>query len=300
MQPNPVLRKMGFSENDRVIVIHADDIGMCQASVAAMDGLMNAGIVSSMAAMAVCPWFPAAAAYCRAHPAIDMGLHFTLIGESDLVRWGPVSTRDPNSGLIDEMGYLFQESEPPQKLGKAAAVAGEIIAQMERAQAAGIDLTHVDAHSLTAWHPKFLPAYLQEPARRGIPSFFLRTDGVAANIVGGGGKTAAVFARWIKTMETRGMPLFDNLFMMPLDNANDRIGTAQRAMAALPPGLTYFILHPACDTPELRAVTPDWKCRVADYQAFTSSALRNFIKRSGIQVIGWRALRDEMRKKKPQ
>jgi predicted glycoside hydrolase/deacetylase ChbG (UPF0249 family) len=297
MQPNPVLRKLGFSDGDRVVVIHADDIGMCQASLAAMDGLLNGGIVSSMATMAVCPWFPAAAAYARAHPGIDLGLHFTLTSEWDSYRWGPLSTHGPASGLIDPAGYFHARSEPPQKNGKASAVQAELNAQIQRAQAAGIVLTHVDAHMLTAWDPKFLPAYLQLPARHGLPSFFLRTAKAGAAVAGSKGKQAAAFARWSDALEKRGMPLFDGFFVMPLEKADDRIGVAQRAMAALPPGLTYFILHPAVDTPELRAIAPDWKCRVADYQAFTSSALRNYIRRSGIQVIGWRALQDTMRKK---
>ncbi len=298
MHPNPVLRELGFSEKDRVVVIHADDIGMCHSSVAAVEGFMNAGIVSSMAVMAVCPWFPAAAAYCRAHPGLDAGLHFTLTSEWDSYRWGPLSTHDPASGLIDAAGYFYQQSEPPEKNGKAAAVQMELRVQIQRAQAAGIDLTHVDSHMLTAWDLKFLPVYLQLPARYGLPSFFLRMDKAGAKAAGSDEKSAPALAHWSEKLEEQGMPLFDNFFVMPLEKADDRIGTAQRAMAALPPGLTYFILHPACDTPELRAIAPDWKSRVADYQAFTSSALRNFIKRSGIQVIGWRALRDSMRKKK--
>lgn len=32
MRPNPVLRRLGFSDCDRVALIHTDDIGMCQAT----------------------------------------------------------------------------------------------------------------------------------------------------------------------------------------------------------------------------------------------------------------------------
>ena len=63
----------------------------------------------------------------------------------------------------------------------------------------------------------------------------------------------------------------------------------------MPPGLTHFIIHPSKNTPELRAITPDWPSRVADYQAFSSDELRAYIKNSGIQVIGYRPIRDLMR-----
>jgi hypothetical protein len=64
---------------------------------------------------------------------------------------------------------------------------------------------------------------------------------------------------------------------------------------SLPAGLSYFILHPAQDTPELRAIAPDWPSRVADYEAFTSAELRDYVKSSGLFVIGYRALRDLLR-----
>ena len=44
--PNPVLKKLGLADNDRVAIIHTDDIGMCQASVEAFADLNEAGIIS--------------------------------------------------------------------------------------------------------------------------------------------------------------------------------------------------------------------------------------------------------------
>jgi chitin disaccharide deacetylase len=299
MRPNPVLLELGYSESDRVVIIHADDIGFCHSSAAAMDGLLDAGIVSSMATMAVCPWFPAVAVYYRAHPTMDLGLHFTVTSEYDTYRWGPISTRDPRSGLLDGEGFFHRRSEPPQKRGKAAAVAAELKAQIARARAAGIDLTHVDSHMGTVWHPKFFADYMRIPARNRLPAFSLRMDPETAAAWGYGRRAGAAKARMAAGFEARGMPLFDRIFIMPLENAGDRVGTARRAIEALAPGLTYFILHPAVDSPELRAITPeDWRARAADYQAFTGAELRNFVRDSGIQVIGWRVLRDWMRKKK--
>jgi predicted glycoside hydrolase/deacetylase ChbG (UPF0249 family) len=298
MQPNPMLRKLGFSDNDRVAIIHADDIGFCQSSVAALDGLLGAGIVSSMAAMVTCPWFPAVAAYYRAHPAMDLGVHFTVNCEYETYRWGPITTCNPASGLIDRDGYLRQESASTQKRAKSAAVAAELTAQIKRAQAAGIVPTHVDSHMLTAWHPKFLPDYLRIPLRYGIPPFFPRVDPAFAMKWGYPRRTAEVMEKLARRWEGRGMPLFDRIFVMPLENADDRIGTARRAMAALPPGLSYFILHPAVDSPELRTIAPDWRARVADYQAFTSAELAEYVRQSGIRVIGWRRIKDWLETKK--
>jgi hypothetical protein len=83
--------------------------------------------------------------------------------------------------------------------------------------------------------------------------------------------------------------------MMPLDQPEDRAGQVKEVLEALQPGITYLIIHPAQDSPELRAITPDWPSRVADYEAFSSEVVRELFQASGTTVLGWRVLRDLMR-----
>ena len=71
MTPNPFLKKLGFSDNDRVVIIHTDDIGMCHASVQAFKDLWNFGTITSGATMVPCPWFPVVKWMCRDNPDID-------------------------------------------------------------------------------------------------------------------------------------------------------------------------------------------------------------------------------------
>ncbi len=47
MQPNPILRKLGLTADDRVVIIHTDDIGMCHASLATFAELADFGLISS-------------------------------------------------------------------------------------------------------------------------------------------------------------------------------------------------------------------------------------------------------------
>ncbi len=92
-----------------------------------------------------------------------------------------------------------------------------------------------------------------------------------------------------------GLPLLDAIFMMSLDEPAERLEQAKRAFSALPAGITHFILHPSKVTPELRAITPDWRCRVADYETFQDERLRTFLKNQGIQVIGYRPVQELMK-----
>jgi hypothetical protein len=41
---NRVLEQLGYGPDDRVVIVHADDIGMCQATLPAFAGLLEAGL----------------------------------------------------------------------------------------------------------------------------------------------------------------------------------------------------------------------------------------------------------------
>lgn len=295
MKPNPVLRKLGLADNDRVVIIHADDVGMCQATLPAFAELADFGLISSGSVMVPCPWFLAAAAYCREHPQVDMGVHSTLTSEWQTYRWGPVSTRDIASGLLDAEGYFYHGTGEAQEHGTSEAAQLELTAQLDRALAAGIDVTHIDTHMGTVAHPKFMMGYLHLAAERRLPAMMLRLDEAGWQSMGLDSETAAMAARLVEQLEAQSVPLLDYGAGLPLDQPDGQVELAKRTFESLPAGLTHLVIHPAIDTPELQAITPDWQSRVANYRAFMSPELRDHILRSGIKVIGYRTLRDLMR-----
>jgi chitin disaccharide deacetylase len=295
MPPNPYLRHLGLSAQDRVVIIHADDIGMYQAGLPAIADLMEFGLVSSAAAMVPCPWFPAAAAYGRANPQVDLGVHLTLTSEWDSCRWRPLTAQQPASGLLDSEGYFHRLVVGLAATATVTAVRQELQAQIDYFVAAGLEPTHVDAHMIAAAHPRFVTTYLEVARQNALPPFFLRRDEAGWQREGFDAETAVHLSALSRQAEAEGVPLMDNWYVMALDRPEDRVEQAKQALAALPAGLTYFLLHPALDTPELRGMARDWPNRVADYEAFMSEELAAHVQNAGIQVIGWRPLRDIMR-----
>jgi predicted glycoside hydrolase/deacetylase ChbG (UPF0249 family) len=286
--PNPLLRKLGFADTDRVAIIHADDVGMCQASAQAFAELDAFGLVTCGAVMVPCPWFPQVADYARQHPQVDLGLHLTLTSEWRTYRWGPVSTRDPASGLLDSEGFFPHRSAEVQQSADPAAAAQELRAQLQRARDFGIRLTHIDTHMGAVVHPKFLQTYIGMAVENRLPLMVLRMDEHALRGMGLDEPTAQLGAQIIRQLEESGFPLLDVIYQMPLDKPDNRLDIAKAAFDALQPGITHFVIHPSVDTPELRAITPDWRGRVADYQTFLRDDLRAYLKQTGVQVIGYR------------
>lgn len=297
---NPFLRTLGFAADDRVVIVHADDIGMCQATLPAIADLFDAGLVSSAAAMAPCPWFPAVAQLCRERPDIDMGVHCTLTAEMHASRWGPIASRDRATGLLDADGYFYHTTADMQANGAPDAVAAELEAQYARAVAAGIDPTHIDSHMGTVFHPAYINGYIELAQRARVPAFILRAATDTLRQIGMPQASIAALSAAQAEYEARGLPVVDRLFMMPLTEHTefaDRLALARHVFDTLEPGLTYLLLHPAADTPELRALAGDWRARSGDYRVFCDDGLRRHVRASGVQVIGWRPVRDALRSK---
>jgi chitin disaccharide deacetylase len=295
MKPNPFLKKLGLSDNDRAVIIHTDDIGMCQASVQAFKDLWAFGTISSGATMVPCPWFPAVAQMCRENPGMDMGVHATLNAEWESYRWGPVSTTDPASGLLDGSGYFHQWHQAVYDNARPEAVDAEVNAQIERALAAGIDVTHVDTHMGTIMNPLFIQSYVQAAAKRLLPNMLPRLNAVGIEMMGVGEKEKIEYAPVMDVLESMGIPMVDGILAMPLEHDHDHIGIARQLLGNLPIGITHFLFHPSVDTPELRALAPDWMARVANYNAFMSDELKKHLESEDIKVTGYRAIRDAMR-----
>src|SRR5512136_1608438 len=226
MNPNPILKKLGFSNTDRVVILHTDDIGMCHASLSAFIDLWEFGGISSGAIMMPCPWARPAAEYCRTHPGVDMGLHATLTAEWEGYRWSPLSTRDPANGLMDKDGFFWRTSEETQEHATPEAVMIELELQVNKALQWGIDLTHVDTHMGTVMHPGFIPAYLQAAAQAHVPAMLPRGDKSLFTSLGVDAETADMYLMLISQLEEQGLPLIDGLAAMPLDQPEGQLEIA--------------------------------------------------------------------------
>jgi predicted glycoside hydrolase/deacetylase ChbG (UPF0249 family) len=196
---------------------------------------------------------------------------------------------------MDEEGYFYRMTGGPQGGADLGATRRELVAQIERAKNAGIDITHIDSHMFTLMHPKFLGLYIELAELYKVPAFLLRPDSGVLDWMGFEGEEKALMSGLLAEAEAKGMPTFDHAVMLPLENLESRLDFCVDAFGKMPAGLTYMILHPNKDTPELRTMAPDWEARVDDYETFHSQAFRDAVEASGVRVVGMRALRDAMR-----
>jgi len=99
--PRTLAERLGYPRVAKLLIVHADDLGMAHSINAATIKAFETGLVNSGSIMIPCPWLPEIAAYARANPNADLGLHLTLTSEWKLFRWGSVLPKDSVRSLFD-------------------------------------------------------------------------------------------------------------------------------------------------------------------------------------------------------
>jgi hypothetical protein len=125
---------LGYPADARLLIINADDFGLCHAINAAIVRSLRDGIVCSTTVMAPCPWALHALQALKSNPAIPFGIHLTVICDPVHYRWGPLTCREKVPSLVDETGYFYSFERMPEfltqvRLGELEA---EFRAQIER------------------------------------------------------------------------------------------------------------------------------------------------------------------------
>src|SRR5206468_8962519 len=139
-----VAKRLGYPRDAKLLILHADDLGVAHSVDAASFDALDKGVISSASIMMPTPWVAEVAAYARAHPNADLGLHLTLTSEWETYRWGSVESKDKVPSLLDSAGTFPNEDAPVAKNAKQTEVERELRAQIERALGLGIHPTHVD------------------------------------------------------------------------------------------------------------------------------------------------------------
>jgi len=278
-----IAERLGYPKDAKLLIVHADDLGMAHSVNVATIKAFETGLVNSGSIMVPCPWLSEIAAYARTNPQADLGLHLTLTSEWTPLRWGPVSSKDRVTSLLDKDGYFRLTETEAAKNADPKQVEMEITAQIEKARALGIQPTHLDSHMGTLYQNKELfEVFLRVARREKLP--------------------VRVAKAWAARADYMSLALnADDVYVDRVLDINPTVAPQDWGkfysdeLKKLEPGVTEVVIHLAYDDAEMKGVTinhPDWGAawRQRDYEYFTSDAFRKALQENQIKLITWREL----------
>ena len=273
---NQTNRLLGYPVDARLLIINADDFGMCNSINEAIFRTLKEGVVHSTSLMVPCPWALHAMRFLADHPEIPFGVHLTVIWDADDYTWGPVTCKERVPYLVDQAGNFHSMERFPTLLDQSGLdqLEVEFRAQIEVVLAARLKPAHLDWHSLRI------------DGRADIFDLMLRLAkeyGLAFRVTG---------QPFIQKVQSQGLPTsdYDLLDSFTLDPINKSTRYAQ-LLHELPSGLSEWAVHPGLDNSELLALEPDGNhVRQTDFDFWTSQQAKDIVKQEGIILLDYRAL----------
>jgi predicted glycoside hydrolase/deacetylase ChbG (UPF0249 family) len=272
---------LGYPADARLLIVNADDFGMCHAVNEAIFRALKEGIARSTSLMVPCPWRLHATHFLAGNPEIPFGIHLTAISEWADYRWGPVNAREKVPSLLDkglpgQGRYFYDFEQMPEFLAQVRLdqLEMEFRAQIEVVLAAGLQPTHLDWHALRIGDRPDIFEVMWRLARE---------YGLALRLAS---------QSWIEKLQSQGFPTNDYVFLDSylLDPVNKAARYAE-LLRELPIGLSEWAVHPGLDSSELLAIEPGGNhIRQTDFDFLMSQQAKDIVREEGIILLDYRAL----------
>lgn len=281
-QQRTIAERLGHPRDARLLIIHADDIGVSHSVNRATFDAFRSGAINSASIMMPTPWVTEVAAHARANPEADYGLHLTLTSEWNTYRWGPLAPRDKVPSLLDSMGTFWTRETAVRDRVRPEDAEREIRAQIAYAYQLGIRPTHLDSHMGSLFTTPQLFEVLARVAREhGLPFLAVRSaEGRGEN----------------QPPMREGEIVLDAVVTAGDDLRPDQWKQFYLdAVKNLRPGLTEFIVHVGYDDAELRAVMEGFDAwgsawRQRDLDVLSSPEFRQALRDNDVKLVTWREL----------
>ncbi len=279
--------RLGYPKETKLLIIHADDLGVSHSENMGSIKAMENGVVNSASIMVPCPWFPEIAAYAAMHPEMDFGLHLTLTSEWDYYKWRPVTSHNEVTGLVDEHSFFHQNWDGLKANATANEVEKELRAQIEMAKSYGINITHLDSHMFSLLiKPEYVAVYKKLGKEYKLPILLDK-------------HWATLLKVSVDSLMSDNTIVIDHVYIADKSNKGMLTAYYTEVLRNLESGVNEILIHTAMNTEEMQAVTRDREVygahwRQEDFDFFSGETCKTILKEEGIQLITWKEIKDKL------
>jgi predicted glycoside hydrolase/deacetylase ChbG (UPF0249 family) len=291
-QAKTLNERLGFSPQDKVLLIHIDDIGAYSAVAPAARDVLNFGLAKSVSGLTPAPAFEEALTDSKI-VGEDFGVHITLTSEPRPTGWTPAAGSAAVPSLVDGKGHLLTSFWKLYMKADEADVRKEIEAQIQKALASGLRPTHLDTHVGTVFFKKaWFEHYLSLARKYRIAPMVPRWSKELKEQMGWLGTVMNFLVPgMLKKVGEAGFLQLDAIYILPFPKKD--IGYEARRqkyvdiLKNLKPGVSQIIIHPAGESS-----SPGEDVRLYEAKIFQEPAIADLIREQGIHLIGWKQIAD--------
>jgi chitin disaccharide deacetylase len=296
-QPATWAERLGFPPDRRVLIFHADDMGMADEANEATIYLLENGHIQSASAMPPCPAYEDAINWAIENPQRDVGIHLTLTSEWRTHRWGPVSDPAEVPGLVDGDGYMWRSVQEVVMNATPQEVEKELRAQIEKTLAMGYRPDHMDTHMGTVYGSNdFTEIYLRLAEEYRIPAMVIDfSDPLVVEQYRQAGYP--VTDRLLEMLKNYSLPKLDYFSAVPEGVTYEEVReNFFQQVRSLKPGLTEIIFHPQFESEFGKTITGSWQQRAWEAELFADPVVRQFFEDEGLIFTNWKEIMEKFGK----
>ena len=278
--------KLGYKKDDKLLIIHADDLGLSNSVNNASFKSLLEGNVNSASVIMTSERIKEVAEFSKINPEIDFGIHLTVTSEWKFHKWDGVLDSKEIQSLINKNGNFYENKKGFTLNADRNELKKELQAQIDLAKSLGINISHIDSHEGALFYKsEFFKIYLDLAKENKLAVFV----------------PDIVTVQFDKTLiPPSNLVVIDDFYMaengMDLNNWEEfYIGILNN----LKPGLSQIIVHLGYDNQEMKDITIDHpnfgsKWRNYDYNIVSNKKFKEALINNNIKLVDWREVQNVM------
>lgn len=287
MRQSRIQKRLGYSLDTKLLIIHADDTGLCTDQNKATFNLLDTGKITSTSIMVPCEAFSEGVNYAKKNQDSDFGIHLTITSEWQNYKWKPLLPPEEVPTIINDDGYFFGHDF--YKYVNVSDVKKELCEQINKAIREGITPTHLDCHmNCLLLRQDLFECYLELSEVYNIPILINK-------------QYLSYFQLEIPKTFNGEIIYANEIFIASANDENkyDHSDFYVKALREIKAGLSIILIHPSYNTPEMQIITDystNWgaKWRQVDHDFFYSEECSKIIQEENIQLITWREIKSKL------
>ena len=280
------------------LIVNADDFGLHEEINKGIIKGYQEGFITSTSLMCSAPAFENAVALAKENPGLGIGIHLTLVGSvPSVLPKEKISSLVNDKGLFPENYVAFAKMFYTGQV-KMVQLELELRAQIEKALATGLNITHVDSHQHTHVLPgmtglvvKLCNEYKIKNIRIPQEGYFF-SGGFAGGLGRKIGRAGLSFCAYLAAMQAKsaGLAYPESFFgMLAGGNLNETL--VGNIITALPDGVSEIMTHPGLNKQELdKHFTWDYHWE-DELNAFLSAKNKTLLEQHKVALMNFGGLR---------